>query len=1070
MQHGYYRHPSVHNDQVIFVSEDDLWKVPINGGKAKRLTANLNVFTYPYFSPDGKWIAFLGKEDGNVEIYKMPAEGGVPERLTYSSSHRSNLCGWSNDGNYIYFNSSYQEPFYGNRSLYQVHKDGGLPEKLNLGHGRHISYGSRNRCVIGRNTIGIERWKRYRGGTSGVLWIDKVGKGEFKEWEGVDGNYANPMWIGERIYFISDHKGIANIFSMKPNGTDINQHTKHKDFYCKDATTDGKTIVYTAGADIYKLDIKTGKSSQINIEYHSPRVQHQYKFVDATKYLQGFDIHPKGHSLAINSRGKSFETANWENTLYTLPSKDGVRQRLIRYLNTKDGFVLVSDEGGSEQLEIHDKNPHKIKVLKGLEIGRATDIKISPDDNYAAITNHRAELVLVDLKKGKSKVIDTSAYLSISGFNWSKDSKWICYGFVCENNVGNIKVYSVKSKKSTVITENNFYDYNPVFSPCGNYIYFLSKRIFNPVYDSVYFDLNFPQTTKPFCVILNKEAANPFLPKPRTPGDEEFDEKSKWEKGKNVKKSIPVNIDFDGIAERIVAMPVSEGIYDKIEVTNDFVITLSRPIKGSLSHDFYSADVEPDGILKTWDLVMSEEKTITGGVSNFKISSESNTLIYTSLKKLRVVGLSPMMKLSSDKSANRKTGWIDLSHIKVSVIPAKEWMQIFDEMWRLQKEHFWVEDMSGVDWDKVHKRYRPLVDRVGSRAELSELAWEMQGELGTSHAYEIGGDHKRGPYYGIGLLGCDFVFDKKSGGYKITRIVKGDNWHTAYASPLKRPGVNVVEGDVIVAINNIPLSKEVSPYKTLLNQASNEVMLTIKSGKKERTVWVKTLRDEQKLRYREWVEENRKYVHKKTNGKVGYVHIPNMGPEGYSEFHRYYDSEAQKGALIVDVRFNGGGHVSQLILEKLSRKVIGFSNARWSKNLNEHYPDHSVLGPMVAVTNEFAGSDGDIFSHAFKLMGLGKLIGRRTWGGVVGIWPRHYLIDGTVTTQPEFSSWFRDVGYGVENYGTDPDIFVDIRPQDYKNNDDPQLDTAIKEISTQLKKNPVKYPNLGNKPDLSLPT
>ena len=1069
MQYGYYRHPSIHNNQVVFVSEDDLWTVSLDGGKAARLTANLDIINYPHFSPDGKHIAFLGKEDGNEEIYLMPSSGGVPKRLTHSSSFRSSICGWSKDGAYIYYSSNYQEPFFKKSMLTQVHKDGGLPEKLNLGHGKHLSYGSRNRSVIGRNTLGIERWKRYRGGTSGVLWIDSGGKGNFKEWEGVEGNYANPMWIGERIYFISDHKGIANIFSIKPNGTNLQEHTDHKDFYCKDATTDGKTIVYAAGADLYKLDVKTGENTLINIEYHSSRVQHQRKFVDATKYLQGYDIHPKGHSLAINSRGKSFETANWEKIVHTLPATDGVRQRLIRYLNSGTGFVLVTDEGGKEQIEIHDKKTTKVKVLKNIGYGRATNMKISPDDKYAAISNHKGEIVIVDLKKGKLTVIEKSKSLTISGFNWSKDSQWLAYGITNEDETGNISLYSLKSKKSTDITENDFMDHHPVFSPCGNYIYFLSNRIFNPVYDSVYFDLNFPRTEKPFCVILNKEAENPFLPKPLTPGEEEPHDFPKWDTKKKKKKVNVVNVDFDGIKERTVPMPVSEGIYETIEATSEGIFTLSRPIKGALNNNFYSDVIEPDGVLKVWDLIMSEEQTITSGVSSFKLSTETDTLVYASGKKLRVLGLKPNMKLSSSKATNRKTGWIDLAHIKVGVVPAKEWEQIFDEIWRLQKEHFWVEDMSGVDWNKVYKRYRPLVDRVGSRAELSNLAWEMQGELGTSHAYEIGGDYKKGRHYGIGLLGCDFVYDKKTKGYKITDIVKGDNWNMGYNAPLQRPGVNIAVGDSITAINHQALSASFSPYEALVNQAGNEVMVTVKSGKKEKTVRIKTLRNEQKLRYRAWVEANRAYVHKATGGKVGYVHLPNMGAEGYSEFHRYYNTEAHKGSLIVDVRFNGGGHVSQLILEKLSRKVIGYGSARWGSK-HENYPAHSVVGPMVALTNEFAGSDGDIFSHAFKLMGLGKLIGRRTWGGVVGIWPRHHLIDGSVTTQPEFSTWFKDVGYGVENYGTDPDIFVDIKPQDYKANKDPQMDKAIAEIMAQLKKNPVDKPDLGEKPDLRLPT
>lgn len=1062
---GYYRQPTVFKDQIVFVSEDDLWQVSIHGGQAKRLTANLNIISYPHFSPDGKWIAFLAKEEGKEEVYKIPSDGGVLERLTFSSNMRSNICGWSKDGNQIYYSTSFQEPFYKMAKLYQIHRDGGLPENMNLGHGKHISYGSRNRCVIGRNTLGIERWKRYRGGTAGVLWIDSVGKGQFKEWEGLKGNYANPMWIGERIYFISDHEGIANIYSINPKGDDVQKHSNHREYFCKDATTDGKTIVYSAGADLYSLDLKSGKNEKIDIEYHSPRVQQQRKFVNADKYLESYDIHPKGHSVVINSRGKSYETANWEGIVHTIPSKDGVRQRLTRYLHSGDGFVLVSDEGGSEQIEIHYKEKKKIKVLKGLNYGRATALKISPNDKYIALTNHRAELIIVDIDKGSSKVVDGSSYFQIGGFNWSKDSNCLAYGNQTKEQAGNIAVYSLKTKKINVVTENEFLDHQPVFSPCGNYLYFLSNRIFNPVYDSVYFDLNFPKTEKPFCVILNKDAENPFLATPHAPGEDHPNDES--EKDKKVKK---VNIDFKGIADRIVAMPVAEGIYSGIELTDEFVITLSTPVKGALKNNLYDGGIPPDGTIKMWNLKNAEESTVANGVSNFKVSPESNTLVYAAGKRLRVIGLNPNMNLSKEKAAGRKTGWMDLSHIKVPVVPLKEWEQIFDEIWRLQKEHFWIEDMSGVDWEKVYDRYKPLVSRLGSRSELSNLAWEMQGELGTSHAYEIGGDYKQGPNYGIGLLGCSFIYDEKTKGYKIKDIAEGDSWHPHYASPLKRPGANIEVGDSIIEINGVSLTKNISPYEVLVNQANKEVKLTIKSGKTERTVRIKTLVDEQKLRYRNWVENNRKYVHEQTNGKVGYVHIPDMSALGYSEFHRYYGNEAEKGSLIVDVRFNGGGHVSQLILEKLNRKVISFGTARWSKDIIHQYPMHAVLGPMVALTNEFAGSDGDIFSHSFKLLKLGKLIGRRTWGGVVGIWPRHFLIDGSVTTQPEFSSWFKDVGYGVENYGTDPDIFVDIAPQDYGKGIDPQMDRAIKEIKASLNKNPVKYPDLSNRPDLTLPS
>jgi tricorn protease len=389
---------------------------------------------------------------------------------------------------------------------------------------------------------------------------------------------------------------------------------------------------------------------------------------------------------------------------------------------------------------------------------------------------------------------------------------------------------------------------------------------------------------------------------------------------------------------------------------------------------------------------------------------------------------------------------------------------MYREAWRLQRDFFWTEGMLGINWDQVYSRYLPLIDRIGTRSEFSDLIWEMHGELGTSHAYEMGGDYRESPTYAQGFLGADFDFDTASGHWVVTRIVRGDAWSSQYGSPLETPGINIEAGDAIVAINGRHLAADRSPHEQLVNTAGTEISVTFitKSTGEQHTVTLKALANETPVRYREWVEDNRRRVHEATNGKVGYVHVPNMGPLGYSEFHRGFLSEVGRGSLIVDVRFNGGGHVSQLILEKLARKRIGYGLPR--HGMPEPYPMYSVGGPIVAITNENAGSDGDIFSHGFKLMRLGPLIGKRTWGGVVGIWPRNPLVDGSITTQPEFSTWFEDVKWGLENYGTDPDIDIDITPQDYVAGRDPQLERAIAEAMRQMQERPFNLPDFSDRP------
>jgi len=460
-------------------------------------------------------------------------------------------------------------------------------------------------------------------------------------------------------------------------------------------------------------------------------------------------------------------------------------------------------------------------------------------------------------------------------------------------------------------------------------------------------------------------------------------------------------------------------------------------------------------------------------VSEIALASDHHTLLYRSHDKVRAIDALAELPDDHDEpkppaEPGRKSGWIDLDRISVEIEPRDEWRQMYHEAWRLQTEHYWLEDMADIDWDRVRDRYEAVLPRVRSRAELSDLIWEMHGELGTSHAYEYGGDLREPPQYRRGFLGADYVYDDAVGGWRITQILRGDSWNPQSDSPLAEPGLNVRAGDVLAAIGGKKLDREFGPNQALVNAAGREVSIVIRSGSQERRITVKALASEQSLRYRAWVEAQRRYVHKATGDKIGYLHIPDMGPWGFSEFHRGYLSEFDRSGLIVDVRYNRGGHVSPLLLEKLARKRVGYDVARYSQKPFP-YPPESVAGPLVALTNQFAGSDGDIFSHCFKLYKLGPLVGKRTWGGVVGINPYHRLVDGTITTQPEFSFWFKDVGWRVENYGTDPDYDVDIAPHHYREGKDPQLDFAIRLVLSAAENFHETYPDLATRTSLSLP-
>ena len=1088
-EQGYLRFPTIHQDDIVFVAEDDLWLVSGEGGRAERLTAGVGEVSFPHFSPDGEWLAFVGKEEGPSEVYVMPAQGGVAQRLTFQAAS-CKVVGWSPDGASILYASNAGQALGSQEFIYAIEPRGGEPRKLAVGMANAISYGPGGGVVIGRNIGEPARWKRYRGGTVGHLWVDVRGSGTFQRLLRLDGNIATPCWVGERIYFISDHEGVANVYSCTPYGEDLRRHTDHRDFYARNLSSDGQRMVYHAGADLYLLDPATSSSRRLDVALPSLRTQRSRKFVAARDYLDSVALHPQGYAMTLTTRGKAFSFGNWEGPVIQHGTPDGVRYRLLEWLNDGKRLVAVSDEIGREALVVFQpEDASEPKVYADIEFGRADSLVVSPTDDMVAITNHRLELLVVDLAANTARVLDRSDYERIQGVAWSPDGRWLAYGFTSTGRKTAIKLCNVESGETHVVTDPVLHDVSPAFDPEGKYLYFLGYRVLNPVYDNLQFDLGFPRGVKPYAIMLSRDLRSPFIPEPKAPdekGKEKDKEKGaeKQEKGEGAEeakesteetekgekseaedanKPAPITIDLDGIARRVVPFPVPEGRYTRIRGTKGKALFLGFPIEGAINQSFLQQDAK--GRIDSYDFEAQKHEFLIEGVNFFELSRDSKTLVYRSNNRLRVLkaGDKPPKSDNGDRPS-RESGWIDLNRVKVSVQPAAEWKQMFAEAWRLQREQFWTEDMSGIDWKKVYELYSPLVERVSSRSELSDLFWELQGELGTSHAYEFGGEYRQGPHYQQGFLGVDWSYDAENNRYRIAHIVVGDPSDSKTTSPLNSPGLNIAKGDAVLAINGQRVTPERSPQELLVNQADNEVQLTIEDAatKETRVVTVKALANETPARYREWVENNRRVVREQSQDRVGYLHIPDMMPRGFAEFHRSYLTEYDYPALLIDVRHNGGGHVSGLLLEKLGRKRIGYDFPRWGQPTP--YPEESPRGPMVALTDEYSGSDGDIFSHSFKLMKLGPLVGKRTWGGVIGINPRHRLVDGTVTTQPEGAFWFKDVGWNVENYGTDPDIEVDIAPQDYVQGVDSQLNRAIAEALRLIEEVPVLEPKPGERP------
>ena len=1099
---GYLRSPSIGGATIVFITDDDVWSVSAEGGPARRVTADLLGVAHPVVSPDEQLFAFTSDAQGQPEIYVAPVAGGMARRLTWlgstsriASGNPKALC-WTADRKVV-FASDTGQPFSSLAMAYAVPEDGGQPPALlPFGPVRAVSFGRGGGVVIGRNTGDPALWKRYRGGTAGSIWIDREGTGDFDlllRPEAIDGNLASPMWVGERVFFLSDHEGIGNLYSCSLAGDDIARHTDHDDHYARLASTDGNRIVYQVAAQIWLYDPATDRAHEVPVEVGHPRTQRQPRFVAADRYLSDYQLDPTGNRVVLNTRGKLFTLAPFGGPVVQLGASQGVRYRLSSFVGDKGGIATVSDASGVEAVEVHrlpgePENGRAHATVEALDIeglGRVVEMVPSPDGSLLAITNHQFQLFVVAVANGERKLVDESAFGRIEGPAWSRDGKWVAYSYPASAQTRHIKLGEVDGGNTFSVTSAEYRDSCPSFDPTGTYLYFLSQRTFDPVYDSLFFDLGFPLGTKPYLVTLQSSTPSPLVvrPEPDEPPASHHagSDNGATEPSPSSHADEPVRVDLEGIEHRVVDVPVPEARYEAIIALKNRLLLLSRPVHGSLERNFWDGTPFPDGLLEYYDLVDDRRETLLTEVADMVVSGDRSRLAYTTSgpdeehpRRLRVIASSTKPEEDREKEPpGRRSGFVDLGRVRALVDPGAEWAQMLREAWRLQPDHFWTGDLSGVDWPRVLDRYLPLVDRVATRAELSDLIWELQGELGTSHCYEVGGEYRKAPPWGLAHLGANLVRDA-SGRWVVARLARGSSWYPKEAAPLQAPGANVEPGTAILAVNGQTVDAVAGPGPLLANQAGAPVELTVADsdggrldGAGQRTIVVPTLGDERPLWYRDWVTGNRERVREATGGRAGYIHIPDMGPSGWSEFHRADVAEVERDALVVDVRFNGGGHVSGLILEKLARRRIGWDVPR--RGVPVSYPEEAPAGPMVCVTNEYAGSDGDIFTHGFKLLRLGPVVGMRTWGGVIGIDINQPLVDGSVTTQPEFAFWFEDVGWAVENRGTDPDEEVLFYPQDYAAGRDPQLERAIELVVGALEKYQPALPELDRRPQKALP-
>ncbi|MHA6796703.1 S41 family peptidase [Pseudonocardia bannensis] len=1116
MSPSYLRFPHLHADSVVFVAEDDVWSAPLSGGRAYRLTADAVPAANPRLSPDGARVAWTSWREGAPEVFVADVEGGGARRLTYWGDPRTRTVGWTADGEVLAVTAAGQAS--ARRSwAHAIPTAGGAPRRLDFGPVSDLALPPDGGSAVLLGTTmsrDMAWWKRYRGGTAGKLWWDPTGSGEFTRLASeLDGQLDSPMLVGDRIAFLSDHEGWGNLYSLPLDGdlAGLRRHTDHgaegaPAFYARHAATDGSRVIYESAGELWVVDDLDGaQPRRLDVRLGGPRTAREPRRIDTARWLARAVPDRTGRTSIAQVRGTVHRLTHRDGPARTLLAEPGVRARLAQPLG-EDRAVWIDDAKGEDAVAIAPIDPHAagadatgpVRYGAG-EIGRVLELAAAPDGATVALATHDGRLLVLDTAGGALRELARGADGEMSGLSYSPDSAWLAYADPAEAGLSRIMMVRIADDTLVEVTEPRFVDTHPVFTADGKYLAFLSLRSFDPIYDQHSFDLTFPASWRPFLVPLAARTPSPFGASPdgrptsaadegpedlpaadedaapaeatdATEGAEETAMPTTGDKAKQARKSDAppeVVVDIEGLAARVVPVPVSEGRYSGLGAGKDCLLWFRSPVAGILGEGrAITGEKWPRPVLERYDLKRRKLEVIADPISAYEVSGDGTRLVVRDGSTLRV--------LRTDRSGSGAPGdsdadefEIDTRRITVTIDPTAEWRQMFDETGRLMRDHFWVADMADVDWAAELDRYRPLVDAVGSHDDLVDLLWELHGELGSSHAYVIGGGANGNGSGRPGLLGADLEPDGE-GHWRVARVLPPETSAPRARSPLAGPGVDVREGDVILEVAGQPVDPELGPAPLLVGTAEQLVELTVRSGDEVRRVVVRPLSDDLALRYQDWVAGRRAFVAERSGGRLGYLHVPDMVASGWAQLHRDLGRETRRDGLIVDVRGNSGGHTSQLVIEKLARKVIGWDVVRHRQP--ETYPGDAPRGPVVALADEHSGSDGDIVTAAFKRMGIGPVVGVRTWGGVIGIDSRYGLVDGTRVTQPRYSFWFDDLAWSVENHGVEPDVEVVITPQDWVAGRDPQLETAVDLALAALEERPaVRPPDPATRPSRRRP-